>query len=408
MSDPMVDRLVKKRDHAVNQIEAIKEAAIDADRDLDDKDLEAIETYKRSVSEYDKQLATIGDDLRMDDEARAQLARVAPSIASAETRYRSDGELVWDLLHQNDDDARRRLGSALKRAADHMGSDATVTTPTAGDLKALYIAPKVGPVIRPDNATMPFAAALGLRPMPSGSAFERPFISDPNFDDGVALQTAEKAELASEKFDADVDVLKRKTLGGYLNVSQQMLTWNPGSLTVIVDQMRDRLTSKIESYFVSQLATSTGKVDLAANAEAGATLKALYAASAAVFASTNELASWVVMGPLGWARLGGLTDAAGRPMFPNLAPSNANGTASAASFGIGGGVAGLTPVVTPKITNDEFWVGNSNVLEGYVYYYPLLESIEASVLGRQIAVAADVVAHTPTPRANSAVLVGAP
>ena len=403
MSDPMIDKLVNKRDHALGQIEAIKEQAVDADRDLEERDLEAIETYKRSISEYDKQLAVIGDDLRMDDEARLSLAKVAPSIGEAAPQYRSDGELVHDILHQSDPDARRRYSSALKRAAEHMGTDSTATVATAGDLKALYVQPKVGPVIRPNDATMPFANALGLQAMPSGSAFERPRIVDANFDTGVGTQSAEKAELASESFTAAVDVVTRSTLGGYLNISQQMLTWNPGALGTIVTQMRDRLSSKIESHFVTALATSTGQEELDDAASAAAVLQAIYNASASVFDSTGELATWIAMGPQGWARLGGLVDGANRPMFPNLTPSNASGSMSAASFGVEGGIAGLTPVVTPKITDADFWVGNGKVLEGYVYYYPLLEAVEPSVLGRQIAVAADVVAHTPTPYANSAV-----
>lgn len=400
LNDPMVDRLVKRRDQALGQIDALKQAALDGDRDLTETDSEAIGEYKRQIGDIDKQLELVGDNLRMDDDARARLAQIAPS-AKPSPLYRNDGELIYDLLHQSEADSHARYRSTLKRAAEHMGTDAADTVDVAGDLKALYVSPKVGPVVRVDNDSMPFATALGVRSMPAGSSFERPFIVDADFDDGVAEQGLEKAELASEMFTADVDMLKRTTIGGYLNISAQTLAWQPGSLQIIVDQMRARLASKIESYYVTAASASTSSVTLAADADAGTTLKAIYAASAAVFSATNSLASWILMGPDGWARLGGLTDAAGRPMFPTLSPSNAAGQASAA--GSITTVAGLTPIVSPKVTGANFLVGNSAVVEAYAYYYPLLEAVEPSVLGRQIAVAADVVAHTPTPYANSAV-----
>jgi HK97 family phage major capsid protein len=201
-------------------------------------------------------------------------------------------------------------------------------------------------------------------------------------------------------------MLKRTTLGGYLNVSQQLLQWQPGALQVIVEQMRARLSSKIETHFVTELAASTGKVDLAAGAAAAAVIQAIYDASAAVYGATNELATMIVCGPLGWARLGGLADAAGRPLLPSISPSNATGQATAGTFSTS--IAGLQLVVSPKVTSDEFHVLNGACIEGWAYYYPLLEAVEPSVLGRQIAVAADVVAHRPTPYANAAVLVGAP
>ena len=70
---------------------------------------------------------------------------------------------------------------------------------------------------------------------------------------------------------------------------------------------------------------STGSVPLAADADAAAIIQAIYDAAAEYFGVTGELPSWIAMGPLGWARLGGLTDAAGRPLFPTLGASNAPG-----------------------------------------------------------------------------------
>jgi hypothetical protein len=66
-----------------------------------------------------------------------------------------------------------------------------------------------------------------------------------------------------------------------------------------------------------------------------------------------------------------------------------------------GSVAGLRVIVTPAIADNTFWVGNSYVIEGAIYRYPVLEAVEPSVLGRQIAVAASTAGYRPI--ANGAV-----
>jgi hypothetical protein len=128
---------------------------------------------------------------------------------------------------------------------------------------------------------------------------------------------------------------------------------------------------------------------------AGVLLKAIFDGSALVYQNTGELATWIAMGPLGWSRLGSSVDSAGRPMFPFLGPQNALGQADASMFGMAG-PAGLTPVVTYAITDDSYWVGNQYAVEAYEYRYPLLETVEPSLLGRQMAVGASLAFYNPT------------
>ena len=400
-TDPMVEQLLAKRDANLSKIESLKSIATDEGRALTDAELESVETYKRDIGGLDRQLEAIGDDLSLDVQSRQRLTGMQ-SAASNAVAHRSAGDLIHDLLHLSDGAAQARYKATLKRAAEHMGTIAADTTATAGDIAELYVDPIVGPVIRPDNSFMPLTAALGLRSMPSGSAFERPYIDDAAFATGVAAQSAQKAELASKKFDAATDLIKRTTIGGYLNVSAQMLTWQPGSLGQIVDQMRARLSAAIEAFVFAEVDSTTNNEVLAVGADGPTTIKAIYDASAAVYGSTNQVASMLVAGPLGWARLGSLVDLGGRPLLPSLSPVNAVGSMSADTLSTNG-VAGLRTVVSPAIADSSFYILNSECIETYGYMYPLMEAVEPSVLGRQIAVAADVVAHTPTPYANAIV-----
>jgi hypothetical protein len=409
--DPTVDRLLAKRTELCDRAASIKASAAATERELSDDELKIIDDVNKALPDIDRQLETVTIEHEMSDEVRDRISRVSGAVRPSAGPYQSVGHLVWDAVHQDsDEDARIRYRSAVDRAAtrngrveinqplersntmfdraaEHMGTIAADTVATAGDLAAVTVIPKVGPVINPYPARMPFAVALGLTTATAGH-FTRPFIVDADFDAGVAAQSAQKAELASEMFTTDDDIVKLTTYGGYLNVSQQLLTWTPGALGIIVDQMNRRRSSKIEAALVAELSASTGETALAADADAAEMITAIWQAAAAVGSSTDEPPTMIVMGWDGWARLGGLADAAGRPLMPFA----------------GGGVfgTGLRPVVTPKITDDSFWVLNDLSIEAWVYYYGVLEAVEPSVLGRQVAVAADFKALRPTPYANTA------
>lgn len=404
LADPMVDRYVHEREAKLNLIETLKTAAFEAGRDPNADEEQAIGAAKERVAQIDKYIGLVGDNLDMTDEVRNRLARVTRSVAPAPA-YQRAGEVLWDLLHLNEPEAATRMRQAMNRAAEHMGTDKTKTVPVAGDLGGLIVRPVVGAVIDPYPAGMPFATGLGLTESPNAMHFMRPRIDDPNFATAVGPQGAdatagfEKAELPSKAFNVVADPIALATVGTYLNISQQLQSLVPGSLDLIMRHLLKRLAYAIDGALVAEMTESTGKVTLAADADATAILQAIYDASASVYTATGELAQWIVMGPQGYARIGGLTDLAGRPLFPTLGAVNAPGTASADSFV--STVAGLRVVVTPAIADDTFWVGNSAVIEGYIFRFPVLEAVEPSVLGRQVAVAAAIAGYRPI--ANGAI-----
>jgi HK97 family phage major capsid protein len=391
----MVDRLLQERDSLERRVDSMKQVANEQDRLLNDDEKTAVQAAKDRVARLDEQLDLIGDTLAMSDESRSRLARVTRSVVATPPGYNRAGEVLYDILHASDGASATRLQAAMNRAAEHMGTEKTTTVATAGDLGGLVVTPVVGAVIDPYPSGMPFANALGLTESPSAMHFMRPRIVDTSFASGVGTQSLEKAELVSKAFEVTADPITLATVGGYLNVSQQLISLQPGSLDLIISHMLKRLAAKIDGMLITEMALSTGKVTLSLTADAAATLKAIYDASAAVYAATGELAQWIAMGPTGYARLGSLVDAAGRPLFPTIGPANAPGTASAAQFS--STVAGLRVVVTPGITDATFWVGNGDVLEGYLYRFPVLEAVEPSVLGRQVAVAAAAAAYRPIP-----------
>lgn len=408
MTDSLLVPLTTEREQKRSLIKTYADAANAEGRDLTEAEQETMGKARSRIAELDKQIVLLADDLEMatDIQDKVRHTMATSSFGGRDAHYRTGGEVLYDLLHQSDETSRARLGWAMKRAAEHMGTDSTKTVPVAGDLGGLVVAPVVGAVIDiyPRAA---FAAALGLTTSPDAMHFMRPRIDDPNFATSAGEQgtagTAgfEKAELPSKKFDVTADPVSLKTVGTYLNISQQLISLQAGSLDLIVNHMIRRVGYAVDNLLITEMALSTGKVTLAADADSAAVLQAIYDASAAVYTSTGELAQWVVMGPLGYARLGGLTDLAGRPLFPTIGAVNAPGTARANEFV--GSIAGLRVIVTPSITDTDMWVGNSSTMEGYLYRFPVLEAVEPSILGRQVAVAVATAGYRPVP--NGAVLL---
>jgi hypothetical protein len=397
MPDAIVSRLVEERTSKLQLIENLSTAAFDAGRDLNPDDLDTVSRCKERVAAIDVQLDALADNLELSDSVRDRLNRLQPGSAPAGApQYRSAGELLWDAIHASHDrDAAGRYGRFMKRAAEHMGTTAPATTPVAGGVPGLLIDPTVGPVIDPVPGGRPFLSAIGVIQAPRSMTFHRPFLVDPDLATGVAPQGLQKAELVSKKFDVNRSDLALTVIGGYLNVSQPLIEFTAEGLDIIVRQLNKRYAVATEAAAFAEMENSTSQVPLESTGDGSAILAAIFSASAEVYEQTGELAQWIAMGPQGWARLGSLVDAAGRPLLPTLGPTNAIGSLDPGSFA--GTVAGLRAIVTPAITDGSFWVGNSSALEFYEHRFPLLEAVEPSLLGRQIAVSGAIAAYRPHP-----------
>ena len=403
MPDTLVAQLTDKVDAKRSLIDLLAQRAADKGEDLSESDMATIAEAQSQIRSWNGQLEALTADLELSEDAANRLRSVGRSgaISSPDFKYRSDGELLYDVLHQSDRDAHARYGRVMRRAAEHMGTLASETTAVAGDMAGLVVKPVVGPVINPYRSGMPLVSAIGYRDIQAsqGFGFSRPQVVDANLATGVGVQALEKAELASKAFSVTTTAVTMQTIGGYLNISQQLLSFAPDSLGIILEQLRIRLEEALEVAAAAAITAGSTLITTSDTATADVLLKAIYQAAAAYYNKTRQMPTWLAMGPAGWARLGGMTDLAGRPMFPTLGASNAPGTAAATSFSMT--VAGLQAVVTPAITGDGFFVGGPAAIEGYIYRYPVLEAVEPSVLGRQVAVAVEAGTYKPTPFAGA-------
>lgn len=389
-TDAMVKRLLDERDQKLSLIDQIAGVADDAGRDLFDTEVGTIRDAQDRVRSLNAQVDQLTQNLELADSARDRIRTLDPAIIAKDFSYRSAGDLVWDMIHRDTDpDCAMRFGKYMKRAAEHMGFDKANTVPVAGGFNGLVTVPSVGPVLDPSPNGRPLFTALGSRPAPS-LTFTRPRLVDPNVATGVGVVAQEKLEMPSKAWDILNETVTLARVGGYINVSEVLVELLAGSLDMVVTQMNHRVEQYSENYVVTQLALTGSTVTVASDA----IMAAVGEAATIVIRNTGRPPTWIAMGPEGWGALIGLSDAAGRPLFPPVGPVNALGTSNA-SNGSFGTVAGLNAVVTPAITDKTMYVGNSFGLELYERPLPLMQAFEPSVYGRQVAVATYIGSYAP-------------
>ena len=405
---PIVREYVGEREELLKKIEFIMSTAKERGKDPTDDDIELVNTSKARIKKLDGFIEVLGEDLSMAEGVRDRLAAMGSGLVPQMPQYRTAGEAMADFVQAtfgtpNDRDHREakvRWELVMKRAAQHMGTTAAATTPVAGGFASLWVDPVVGPIINVLPQGQPFLTAVGKTPAPNSLTFLRPAVSDPDFDTGASAQGLQKAELVSKKFDVTTTSLTMDTVGGYLNVSQQLISMHPGGWDLIVNQLRARVARQGELRAIANLQQSTGSVTLATGADAATTWAALVQGARLVAQNTNRQPTWMAYGPLGWERLAKITDTTGRPLFPVLGASNSIGTVDGNDVNL----AGLTPIYTTAITGSSIWLGNELTFEAFSYPFPVLESVEPSVFGRQVAVAEALGFYRPV--TNGAVKVG--
>lgn len=388
-TDAMVKRLLDERDQKLSLIDQIAGVADDAGRDLFETEVGTIRDAQERVRSLNVQIDQLTQNLELADSAKNRIRTLDPSIIAKDFTYRSAGDLVWDMLHRDSNpDSALRFNKYMTRAAEHMGFDKANTVPVAGGFNGLVTVPSVGPVLDPSPAGRPLFTALGARPAPA-LTFTRPRLVDPNVATGVGVVALEKSEMPSKAWDILNETVTLSRVGGYINVSEVLVELLSGSLDMVVSQMNYRIEQYSENFVVAELA-KTGATVAVANDDV---LAAIGEASTTVIQNTGRPPTWIALGPEGWGSLIGLSDLAGRPLFPPVGPSNALGTADAGQMF--GSIAGLRAVVTPAIADKTMYVGNSFGLEIYERPLPLMQAFEPSVYGRQVAVATYIGSYAP-------------
>lgn len=337
----------------------------------------------------------------VEQESKVEAAEPAtietPKVHAAPKSYKmpSAGDYILAMKRGGHDFAQLNdnIKQVFAATGDVLVSDGAGVVPT----------PILGPVISNVNGIRPIVSALGARALPeAGATFIRPYVKVAS---SVAEQAAEFDPLSTANFEVDDIVVTKKTFGGKLVLSEQVIDWSsPSMIDTAIEDMATRYALATEKYVVDQMAaavTNTQETVITSFTDEEEFIRDLYSAAASIASTTNILPNALVVGTTRWASLGGLVDGQGRPVFPQAAPMNSVGTLSGVTAW-NGNPLGLQLVVSNqvgtqaignKLANEYYWLLNTRGVEVYESYKGFLRDETPSNLTVTVAVRGYFAAH---------------
>ncbi len=383
-SDAMLARLATEVEERNAYIEGIVRSAQDASRDLTDSEHEMMGDAKKRIETCTRQIESLSEGRsssvtafkKLDDVDREFANIRRTGRAAGDVEYRSVGAYITDLCKASSfPDARERLEVYHRTAAHEITSDIPGLLPT----------PLVGGVIDFVNGGRPIINFLGTNPITT-SPFRRAKITQSTVVDLQGTNGAiadEKTELDSQKMTITSTTVNALTFGGYVNVSRQSIDWSdPNAMDVVVNNLAKVYRARTEEYVADFLAANNGAdqtYPLDPTQDELAT--AIFTAAGAVFSAVNGEGRLVlVIAPDRLADFG--------PLFAPYNPTNAQGTGFLASnFGQGvmGQISGIPVIMSSALDSGEAFLLSTSAIELYEQQIGMLQVVEPSVLGVQVA-----------------------
>lgn len=236
--------------------------------------------------------------------------------------------------------------------------DARVMAATGdtGDIPGILPEPIVGPLYDGLSARRPLTEALGIRAMPAGGkVFTIPKITTrPTVDE----QAAENDTLSSTAMVVGEVSVTKKTVGGFVDASEQMLDFSdPAAANILVEQLGKAYARDTEAITCAALvAGSTFGAPIADWTKADEVITAIFTAAVTIAGRTGDLPTHLFLAPDRYKDLAVLQSTGGDFLFPSLNPANAFGRLDASSFV--GRPAGLELIVSTQFASGTAIVGH--------------------------------------------------
>jgi HK97 family phage major capsid protein len=349
-------------------------------RDLDPNEYESIQRNTARITELTEKLKPLADAGRQSSESLAYSRAIQEQITASKRKdvatieYRSVGAYLcdWSLAGWGDGQARERM-NLYTRAAAHQ------TTP---DNLGVIPEPIVGPLINFVDQSRPIVNSLGPQAVPSGR-FNLPRVTQHT---NVAKQTAEKAELVSQKMLIERVAVAMDTYGGYVNISRQDIDWS-------VPSMMDVIVNDLAAYYARVTETAAGTI-----IKAGSTAQTPVITASSTAAEVTA-AIWKAVATIytNTAGAGGLLLAASPDMmvalgqlFAPVNPTNSQSSGFSAgdlASGVMGTIAGVPAVMSYGLAAGTVLLINTASARVFEQRIGTLQVTEPSVIGVQVAYA---------------------
>ena len=384
--DEMIQRLETELREKETLIRGIFERANAGSRDINDEESEMVAETRNRMAKIKSQLEQVEDVNRIAYETRNRAREVDQAISTMKGKplqgtveYRSAGAYMLDMWNssQGSREATERLDVYL-RAADHQKTS---------DSLGVIPDPIVGPVIDWIDAARPLVSVLGTMPLTS-QTFYRPFVSQHptvGLQGTNGLAADEKSELDSQKMIIQRKTVTAKTYGGYVNVSRQAIDFsNPSALDLVVNGLGQQYAIETEAAVGDALAsTNTAAVSYGAVPTAANVAAAVWDAVATCYSVTKGSGRvMLAVAPDVLSTFG--------PLFPPVAPDNAQSPGFEAgrfNQGIMGTIGAVPCVMSAGLGSGEAYVFSTAALELFEQRVGMLQVVEPSVFGLQVAYA---------------------
>lgn len=432
----MLERLLKERNDLIAFLDRTLKGANDADdgkgRDLSASEKETVKNTRERMAQLDEQI----EPLQEFEKSRAAGAQMTQDFAPVQDRaqgdrpdgrtpvartnpvkceYKTRGQVIVDQIRAAglspshygqqlpDNAARDRLVSAgvtppLATEMEIRGAQAAAAqiagqynsqervTQVSGDTPGIMPVPIIGAVMNDVDNARPFIDSVGAKPLDfAGETFKRPLITQ-HVAMGKQTTQATSTGLGSQKMTIGSVTFTKETWGGWLDVSRQDIDWSSPSawdalLTDFTDQYGLVTENAAGDAFAAAVAAGNTPVEVAGTGSAS-TLKdyttALYAAAALSYAGGGRMPDRIWMGLDMWGALGPLIESQVPTMNNDLGGVNLGDFQS-------GNLLKLPRTVVPSFPANTIIIGSSRWTEVYEERIGLLQAVNPSILGVQIA-----------------------
>lgn len=308
-------------------------------------------------------------------EASAEIVPTAPLFAAAKREVKLPTAAEYIAAAMAGGSQWLDMSAALQAAAPDV---------TTSDTPGVLPLPIVQPVYNNFIGRRPVVDAIGAKAMPgSGKVFIRPEVTTHV---SMAAQSAENAALQSGTYVVTDNQVTKGTYGGYVNLSLQDEEWtDPAVVSLILDDMGRIYANTTDNVAADNLlAGVTQSAVLTDPTSPAEWVSDIYAAASTILTNSNgNLPTHLFLSPNMYAALGQLVDTTGRPLFPEIGPMNALGTANASTFG--GMAFGLVTVVDRNFAADTVIVGDPSGFEIFEQQKGALTLESPSTLSRVLS-----------------------
>jgi len=301
---------------------------------------------------------------------------VTPIYATPKTFSLPSGS-EWISAAIEGGDRWHKMNEQIRLAAPDVttsSNDGVLPTPIVGSIYTNYVGDR------------PVIDVFKARAMPTaGKTFERPSISTHA---SIGVQSSELATLTASEFQVAANTVTKVTLGGYANVSEQLIDWSsPEIIAALLSDMGRIYANASDNKAADDLVAGATTTDNFTSANIGDPtewLGWLYDNAAAILSASNgNLPTHLFMSPDIYKALGKLEDSQGRPLFPTVGPMNSFGSMSPGS---NDGVAfGLRVVVDRNFANETLILGDAVGFECWEQQKGAISIDNPSTLSRTIA-----------------------